>query len=152
LTGDLFDQAVALGANAKRAGNLVINVLGTIANERNVSVHGLRIDPPRLAQVSAMIDQNQLAASSALALLRELSQQETDVQALAEKLGLTQVSDASAIDAAIETAIAANPKAVADFKSGKQAAMGSLVGAVMKGAKGLNPKMVQERLRSKLSS
>ena len=59
--------------------------------------------------------------------------------------------DTRIIDQAIQAAIDANPKAVADFKSGKQAALGSLVGAVMKSAKGLNPKMVQERLKEKLS-
>jgi aspartyl-tRNA(Asn)/glutamyl-tRNA(Gln) amidotransferase subunit B len=46
--------------------------------------------------------------------------------------------------------IAQNPPALADFKAGKQAAMGALVGMVMKSAKGLNPKLVQERLRAKL--
>jgi aspartyl-tRNA(Asn)/glutamyl-tRNA(Gln) amidotransferase subunit B len=47
--------------------------------------------------------------------------------------------------------LAQNPKPVQDYKAGKQAAMGALVGMVMKSAKGLNPKIVQERLKQKLS-
>ena len=44
------------------------------------------------------------------------------------------------------------PKPLQDYRAGKQSAIGSLVGMVMKSGKGLNPKMVQERLRAKLSS
>ncbi len=65
-------------------------------------------------------------------------------------LGLLQVSDTSAIDAAIDAVIAANPKPLQDYKAGKQTAMGALVGMVMKGGKGLNPKLVQDRLKIKL--
>jgi len=64
---------------------------------------------------------------------------------------LIQQSDTGAIDAAIDAVIAQNPPALADFKAGKQQAMGALVGMVMKSAKGLNPKLVQERLRAKVS-
>jgi len=149
--GELFDSTVSQGANPKRAANLLINVLGTIANERGTPVHELGIDAARLAQVAGMIDTNKLAASSALPLLREMANQQVDAEQLAQKLQLVQVSETTAIDQAIDSALAANPKAVADFKSGKQAALGSLVGAVMKTGKGLNPKVVQERLREKLA-
>jgi aspartyl-tRNA(Asn)/glutamyl-tRNA(Gln) amidotransferase subunit B len=47
--------------------------------------------------------------------------------------------------------IAKNPQPLADYKAGKQAALGALVGMVMKSGKGLNPKVVQERLRQRLS-
>jgi aspartyl-tRNA(Asn)/glutamyl-tRNA(Gln) amidotransferase subunit B len=150
-TAELFEAAVLAGANPKRAGNLVINVLGTLANERGVAIHQLGIDASRLAQIAGMIDANKLGASSALPLLRELGAQSVDVESLAARLGLIQVSDSGAIEAAIDAAIAANPKAVADFQAGKQAAMGSLVGAVMKSGKGLNARLVQERLRERLS-
>jgi aspartyl-tRNA(Asn)/glutamyl-tRNA(Gln) amidotransferase subunit B len=75
-----------------------------------------------------------------------------DVAALAAKLGLLQVSDTAAIDAAIDAAIARNPKAVADFQAGKQNALGPVIGMILKAGKGLNPKLVQERIRAKLSS
>ena len=53
--------------------------------------------------------------------------------------------------AEIDALIARNPQALQDFKAGKQAAMGALVGMIMKSTKGLNPKVVQERLRQKVS-
>jgi len=48
--------------------------------------------------------------------------------------------------------IAQNPRPLQDYRTGKQAAMGALVGMVMKSAKGLNPKIVQERLKQKLGA
>jgi aspartyl-tRNA(Asn)/glutamyl-tRNA(Gln) amidotransferase subunit B len=149
-TGDLFEAAIGAGASPRRAGNLVINVLGTIANQRNTPVSQLGIDAARLARVAAMMDGNQIAAASALPLLRELTQCGDDAESAARRLGLLQSSDSGAIDAAIDALLAQNPKPVEDYKSGKHAAMGALVGMVMKSAKGLNPKLVQQRLREKL--
>jgi aspartyl-tRNA(Asn)/glutamyl-tRNA(Gln) amidotransferase subunit B len=149
-TGDFFEQTVAAGASAKRAGNLVINVLATLANERSQRISELGVDPQRVAKVAAMMDANQIAAASALPLLRELTQSDADVESTAQRLGLLQSSDTGPVDAAIDALLAQNPKPVQDYKAGKQAAMGALVGMVMKSAKGLNPKLVQERLKAKL--
>ncbi|WP_428940493.1 Asp-tRNA(Asn)/Glu-tRNA(Gln) amidotransferase subunit GatB [Fontivita pretiosa] len=151
-TGDFFEAMIAAGASPRRAGNLVINVLATIANERGVKIPELAVDAARVAKVAAMIDANQIAAASALPLLRELSQTAEDVETAAQRLGLVQSSDTAAIDAAIDAVLAQNPKPVQDYKAGKQAAMGALVGLVMKSTRGLNPKLVQQRLKARLDS
>ena len=80
----------------------------------------------------------------------ELAKSDASPESIATNLGLIQVSDTGAIDAAIEKLIAENPKPLQDYKTGKQAAMGALVGMVMRNAKGLNPKMVQEALKKRL--
>jgi len=149
--GDFFDESVRLGANPRRAANLLINVVAQIANRRQVQIPALGIAPAVLSQVAKMIDQNQLAPSSALPLLDSVDAQSSDAEAIASKLGLLQVSDRSAIDAAIDAVIAQNPKALQDYKAGRQSALGAVVGMVMKQTKGLNPKMVQEQIRRKLS-
>jgi aspartyl-tRNA(Asn)/glutamyl-tRNA(Gln) amidotransferase subunit B len=149
--GDYFDESVKQGATPRRAANLVVNVLTQIANRRQVALGDLGIAPGQLAQVAEMIDANQLAASSALPLFEAMENPSVDVRELAGKLGLLQVSDSSAIDAAIDAVIAQNPKPLQDYRAGKQSALGALVGMVMKQGKGLNPKMVQEQLRKKLT-
>lgn len=149
-TGDFFEAVIAAGASPRRACNLIVNVLGALANERGRGVDELGIDAANVAKVAAMMDSNQIAAASALPLLRELSETGGSVEAVAQKLGLLQSSDTSAIDVAIDSVLAHNPKAVQDYKAGKQAALGALVGMVMKSTKGLNPRLVQERLRQKL--
>ena len=65
--------------------------------------------------------------------------------------GLAIVQDTGAIEAAIAGVVEKNPKAVADFKSGKQAAVGALIGQVMKQVKGADPASVREMLIKKLS-
>ena len=149
-TGDFFEQTMRAGASAKRACNLVINVLATLANEKSSHVGDLGIDAAQVAKVAGLMDANQIAAASALPLLRGIGRSGDDVESIARKLGLLQSSDTSAIDAAIDAVLAQNPKPIADYKAGKQAALGSLVGMVMKSSKGLNPKLVQERLKAKL--
>jgi aspartyl-tRNA(Asn)/glutamyl-tRNA(Gln) amidotransferase subunit B len=150
-TGDFFEQTMRAGASAKRASNLVINVLATLANEKNSRVSELGIEAAQVAKVAAMMDANQIAAASALPLLRAIPGTEGEnVETTAQDLGLLQSSDTGAVDAAINAVLAQNPKPVADYLAGKDAALGSLVGMVMKSSKGLNPKLVRERLKAKL--
>ena len=63
-----------------------------------------------------------------------------------------QITDTKAIEAIVDAVIAANPKPVADYKSGNKKALGALVGQVMKQSKGkANPQMVNQLLADKLS-
>ena len=149
--GELFEDAVQHGASPKRASNLITNTLAQIANQRGVVVPELSVTGKRVAEVAALLDQSHIAASGAVTLFLAISDgARGDTKVLAEQLGLVQVSDTGAIDAAIDALIAQNPKSLQDVRAGKMAAIGSLVGMIMKGGKGLNPKLVQERLRAKL--
>ena len=66
--------------------------------------------------------------------------------------GMVQVSDSSAIERYVDEVIAANPKAVEDFKNGKTNAVGWLMGQVMKKSNGkANPGTASKLLRDKLS-
>ena len=148
---DLFDGAVAAGADPKRVANLLLSHGRRIANERNVTLGSLHINPARLAELATLIDQNKIApAEPAGKVLAALLDRDAPPEKIAAELGLIQVSDTGAIDAAIDALIAQNPRPLQDFKAGKQAALSALVGMVMKSVKGLNPKIVQERLREKL--
>jgi aspartyl-tRNA(Asn)/glutamyl-tRNA(Gln) amidotransferase subunit B len=150
-TGVLLDGAVAAGASAKRVANLILSHGRRIANERALPLGKLNLNPARLAEVALLIDQNKLAASEpAGKLIERLLDQDAPAGQVATEMGLIQSSDVGAIDAAIDALIAQNPKSLQDYKAGKQAALGSLVGMVMKSGKGLNAKLVQERLRERL--
>ncbi len=149
-TGDFYEAALAFGADAKRVSNLILSHGRRLANEKSRPLHELGIAPARFAEVAQMIDQNKITASAAGALFDHLLTADGPAESAAESLGLIQVSDTTAIDTAIDAVIAANPKPLQDYKAGKASAMGALVGMVMKNAKGLNPKMVQERLKAKL--
>jgi len=149
-TGDFYESAVKLGGDPKRVANLLINVVQKIANDRSTSIAIVGLASSQVAEVARLIDENKIGASSALALFEKLCGTTAHAAGVAADLGLIQSTDTAPIDAAIDALIAQNPKSLQDYKAGKQAALGSLVGMVMKSAKGLNPKLVQERLREKL--
>ncbi len=150
LTGDYYEAAVAAGGDAKRVGNLVINVLATLANKAAKPVPQLGISAGRVGEVARLIDANKMAASNALPLFERLATADEPAESAAAALGLLQVSDTGAIDAAIDVVLATNPKPLQEYRAGKQQAIGALVGAVKKVDKGFDAKVVQERLRAKL--
>jgi len=161
-TGDFYETAVESGGDPKRVCNLVVNILGQLANKHSRPLHELGIEASTVAAVARLIDESRIAPASALALFESLlarngglatsvASSPAQIESIASNLGILQTSDTSAIDAAIDELLAKNPPALQDYRGGKQAAMGALVGMVMKSAKGLNPKIVQERLKQKLS-
>jgi aspartyl-tRNA(Asn)/glutamyl-tRNA(Gln) amidotransferase subunit B len=67
--------------------------------------------------------------------------------------GLSQISDTHEIEETISQVIAENPRALADFRAGKETALKFLVGQVMKATRGrANPKLANELLRKKLEA
>ncbi len=151
-TGEFYEAAIAAGGDARRVSNLILSHGRRLANEKSVPLAAIGISPRRFAEVAGLIDQNKISVSSAGAIFDGLKEKDVPAESLAADLGLMQVSDMGAIDAAIDAMIAANPKPLQDFRAGKQSALGALVGMVMKNGKGLNPKMVQEALKKKLGS
>jgi aspartyl-tRNA(Asn)/glutamyl-tRNA(Gln) amidotransferase subunit B len=151
-TGELYEQAIAAGGDGRRVATLILSHGRRLANERNVPLARIGIKPQRLAELANLVAGGKLAASEPAGLvLQKLLEKDAPAEQVAAELGLIQVSDTGAIDTAIDAMIAANPKPLADYKAGKQSALGALVGMVMKNGRGLNAKMVQERLKQKLS-
>jgi aspartyl-tRNA(Asn)/glutamyl-tRNA(Gln) amidotransferase subunit B len=150
-TGELYEQAISAGGDAKKVANLILSHGRRLANQKNVPLAEVGIKPARLAELANLVAGGKLAAAEPAGLVMEkLIERDGSAEQAATELGLIQVSDTGAIDAAIDAMIAANPKPLQDYKAGKQSALGALVGMVMKNGKGLNAKMVQERLKEKL--
>jgi aspartyl-tRNA(Asn)/glutamyl-tRNA(Gln) amidotransferase subunit B len=145
-TGDFFESA---GGN-KRVANLILSHGRRISNERSAPLSKIGISAQRFSEVAALLDGNKVAPSSAGAIFDRLAEKDASPESIATELGLMQTNDMGPIDAAIDKLIAENPKSLQDFKAGKQQALGSLVGMIMKSGKGLNPKMVQEALKKRL--
>ncbi|HSV14959.1 MAG TPA: Asp-tRNA(Asn)/Glu-tRNA(Gln) amidotransferase subunit GatB [Tepidisphaeraceae bacterium] len=149
--GDFYEAALASNAKPSRTANLILSHGFRLSNSKSKPLYELGLSPGAFGEVATMIDADQVAASAAGPIFDRLAETGgTSAAAVADELGLRQVSDTGPIDAAIDAMIASNPKALQEFKAGKQSAMGALMGIVMKSGKGLNPKLVQERLKAKL--
>jgi aspartyl-tRNA(Asn)/glutamyl-tRNA(Gln) amidotransferase subunit B len=152
-TGDFFEESVQIAPNPKGIANLIVNTLAQWANEQHCPVYELGIEPARVAQIAECIKAGTVAPSRALQVFKDLGPVHLDAAALDQELterGLKNVNDQDTVDSAIESVLSSNPPALRDYRAGKQAAFNALFGMVMKNAKGLNPKMVQEQLRKKL--
>ncbi len=150
--GDFFDGAVDAGADAKRAAVLV-ETMREMANERGEAFETLALTPARVAEVADLVQNDKIQASKETGrkVLDALLEQDRPAEQAATDLGLIQSTDTGAIDAAIDALFEENPKPLQQYRDGKQAAIGALVGNLMKRGKGaFNPKLVQQRLRERL--
>jgi aspartyl-tRNA(Asn)/glutamyl-tRNA(Gln) amidotransferase subunit B len=147
-----FEDILSAGVEPKRAAAVLLNNLAKRANEKQVRVDQLGIRPSQIKQIADLAAADKIGSVAADQLIGLCCDAPlADALKLAESRGMLQVSDAGALDAWVDQAIAANAKAVESVKAGKEAAIGSLVGAVMKLSKGkANAKVVQEKLRKKL--
>jgi aspartyl-tRNA(Asn)/glutamyl-tRNA(Gln) amidotransferase subunit B len=108
--------------------------------------------PAHLAELGRLIEDGVISGKIAKDVFARMLGSGEDPAAIVRREGLTQVADAGALQALVDQAIAANPKAVADFKSGKTVAAKALVGQVMKASGGkANPAMVDRLVQEKLS-
>jgi aspartyl-tRNA(Asn)/glutamyl-tRNA(Gln) amidotransferase subunit B len=110
------------------------------------------VAPAQLARLVVLIQDGTISRKLAKEVFDAMWAGEGDPDAIIEKRGLRQISDAGALEAIVAAVIAGNPKQVEDYRAGKEKAFNSLVGQVMKATKGkANPAQVNEILKSKLA-
>ena len=154
-TGDLLDSAVASGAEVKRCVNLLLGKGAAIANERDCSIAQIGITAEQLAQLARMLTEGKVNATAADKIFEQMIKSGRLPEEIAHSEGLLTVSDAETIVGWVDQAIANNPQAVADVKSGgkkQKKAFGFLLGQVMQLSKGAaSPvevkKILQDRLK-----
>lgn len=147
---DYFEQAVGHHNNPKAIGNWIMTEVLRHLDEET-EPEDLKLRPEHLAQLVAMIDGDKISGKIGKQVFPEMLATGKPPETIVEEKGLVQISDTSALDGIIDEAIAENPGPAEDFRSGKEKAIGRLVGAVMKKTRGqANPKLVNELLRKKL--
>jgi aspartyl-tRNA(Asn)/glutamyl-tRNA(Gln) amidotransferase subunit B len=153
-----FDSVVEIlaGRNSDLippAANIVVGeVAGGLASLES-SFSSSPVTPQDVADLQVRISDGTISGKISKDLIRAKFEGEKDsIDALIEKRGLKQISDAGAIEKLVDEAIAAGAKQVEDYRAGKDKALQSLVGQVMKASKGkANPAQVNEILRRKLA-
>ncbi|MFN8626052.1 MAG: Asp-tRNA(Asn)/Glu-tRNA(Gln) amidotransferase subunit GatB [Candidatus Binatia bacterium] len=154
---DYYEAAAGRYGNAKALSNWVMGDLLRVIRERKLDsalvIRDWPVAPERLVDMLQLIDSGEISGKIAKAVFEEMaSTGRTAVQIVAEQ-GLTQISDAGAIVAAIDSVIAANSDKVAQYRSGKDKLFGFFVGQVMKATQGkANPQKLNELLRAKLDA
>ena len=136
----------------KTVSNWFMTEVMRLLSETGKSVGACALTPAALAELVALVDDGVINGPTAKELLPEVFAKGGSPRSIVNERGLAQVSDVSALEAFIAQALADNPKSVEDFRAGKKAAAGFLVGQVMKLSKGkADPKQVGRLVAERLA-
>jgi aspartyl-tRNA(Asn)/glutamyl-tRNA(Gln) amidotransferase subunit B len=132
-----FEDVAKRCGDAKAACNWVTNQVLATLNEQKQELAAFKIDSAHLAELIAEIKATGLNMQRAREVYGQMLEANVGAKEALEQLGFTVVSDTAALVEIVRRAIAANPKAVADFKKGKTKAADAIKGAVMRETKGM---------------
>jgi aspartyl-tRNA(Asn)/glutamyl-tRNA(Gln) amidotransferase subunit B len=151
--GAYFEAVVnELGAaHAKPAANWVMGELSSALNRDNVDIAVSRVSPVQLSGLLLRIVDQTISGKIAKEVFEAMWAEGKPADAIIEAKGLKQITDSGAIEGVIDVVMAANPKQLADYRSGKDKLFGFFVGQVMKATEGkANPAQLNELLKRKL--
>ena len=149
---DLFEKAIEVCHNPKAVCNWIISDISRILNETEMEPIAIPFDANQLGKLVVLIDKGTISSSIGKKVLVELFENPRDPEEIIKEKGWIQISDEGAIKEVVMKILEANPQSVADFKAGKDRALGFLVGQAMKETKGkANPKMLNEMFLAELN-
>jgi aspartyl-tRNA(Asn)/glutamyl-tRNA(Gln) amidotransferase subunit B len=136
----------------KLAANTIMGELAGLLNRDGIEISGSRVAPAALTKLLARVADGTISGKMAKDVLEAMWEEGTDADAIIEARGWRQITDDSAIAAAIDAVMAANPSQLAQYRSGKDKLFGFFVGQAMKATQGkANPARLNELLKKKLS-
>ena len=142
---DLFEGAIKVCNNPKAVNNWIISDISRILNETETEPIEIPFDSNQLGKLVILIDKGTISSSIGKKVLVELFENPRDPEEIIKEKGWIQISDEGAIKEVVLKILEANPQSVADYKGGKDKALGFLVGQAMKETKGkANPQMLNK--------
>jgi len=140
-------------AAAKRIGLWFVTLMSNLLEDESAKENTIPIPDDHLIELSDMVEANELSATAAKTVFREIQRSSKNPRLIATEKNLLQVSDEGEIAAVIDEVLSdeSSEKAVLDFKNGNEKVIGFLVGQVMQKSGGkANPGLVQKLIREKL--
>ncbi len=149
---DYFEDAARESGKPKSVANWVLNeLLRELPADDDRAVAACPIPPGNLVGLLRLMDDGTISGKIAKEVFEKMYRSGETAHAIVSREGLTQVADEGAIGAAVDAVLAEHAKVVDDYKAGKKAALGFLVGQVMTSTQGrANPALVNRLLVEKL--
>ena len=153
---DFFEEAAGLtrgdsGVRAKAVANWVNGDFARLLNASGTDISKSRVTANRLSELLDLIDNGTISGTTAKGVFEKMFETGRAPSEIVQESGLGQIQSADEVGAAIDKAIHEAPKAVEDYKRGKESALQFLLGQVMRDTKGrAQPEIVLESLREKL--
>jgi aspartyl-tRNA(Asn)/glutamyl-tRNA(Gln) amidotransferase subunit B len=133
---DIFEETIALGAAPKKVSNWLMVETMRLMKANDMDADDLKFSAENLAKLIKLVDSKAINGTVAKEVFEKIFADDIDPEAYVEENGLKTVNDEGALRKVILDVIAANPKSVADYKGGKEKAIGALVGQTMKAMQG----------------
>jgi aspartyl-tRNA(Asn)/glutamyl-tRNA(Gln) amidotransferase subunit B len=148
---DYFEETAQRAGNPKAAGNWVMGELSRTLNDRGLSIEQAAITPAALASLVRLVDAGTINSTTAKGVFEKMYGTGRAADEIVTAEGLAQISDERALVAIIHDVMAAQAATVAQYRAGKTASFGFLVGQVMKASAGkASPRLVNELLRREI--
>jgi aspartyl-tRNA(Asn)/glutamyl-tRNA(Gln) amidotransferase subunit B len=148
---DYYEAVARAAGNPKAASNWVMGELLRTLNERGSAIGDTPLAPDALAGLIDLVERGTISSSIAKDVFARMYDTGRTAAEIVAAEGLAQNSDEGALLTIVRSVIAAHADAAAQFRAGKQATFGFLVGQVMKQSGGrANPKLVNELIRREL--
>jgi len=142
---NMFEAASEICNNHKAVANWLLSDVSRILNEKELEADGIPFTAEELAKMIMLIDKGTISSAIGKKVIEELFENPNDPEEIIKEKGWIQISDEGAIKEIVLKVLEANPQSVADFKAGKDRAIGFLVGQAMKETKGkANPQMLNK--------
>ncbi len=147
-----FEEAASKTKNPKRTANIILTELLAKLNEDKKTINDITITPLHIAALVNAIDEKRISSAQGKIVFAKMIETNKMPDEIIKEEGMEVVTDNSAIESIVDKVLAANPKAITDFKAGKTNVVGWLMGQVMKESKGkANPGTASELVQKKLA-
>lgn len=146
-TAKFFEEANDICNNPKAVSNWIMGDFTRMLNEKEIEIDESKVTAQNLAELITLIDKGTISSKIAKQVFEDMFETGENAKDIVEKKGLVQMSDEGAIKEIVQKVVDANPQSIADYKAGKDRAIGFLVGQIMKETKGkANPQIVNKLL------
>ena len=148
---NMFEKASEISNNPKAVSNWLMSDIARIMNEKELEPDAIPFSAENLAELIVLIDKGTISNSIGKKVLEELFENPKEPSKIIEEKGWVQISDEGAIKEVVLKVLENNPQSVADYKAGKDKALGYLVGQAMKETRGkANPQMLNKMFMEEL--
>jgi aspartyl-tRNA(Asn)/glutamyl-tRNA(Gln) amidotransferase subunit B len=148
---DFFEKTNESYYNPKATSNFIMGELMRLMNEKDLEFKYIPVSPTHLGNLLKLIDDGKISVSIGKKVFETMFETGKSPETIVQEQGLIQISDESELLNLVQQVIKENPKSVEDFLSGKEKAIGFLVGQIMKLTKGkANPQVINKLIISEL--
>jgi aspartyl-tRNA(Asn)/glutamyl-tRNA(Gln) amidotransferase subunit B len=152
---EFFDEAARLSGQPKAAANWIMGDLLRFFKDSQVDLKNLTsspVSPKMLADMILLVENGTISGKIAKTVMEEMYKSGKTADVIVKEKGLVQISSSGELESIVDSIVAQHADAVGQYRSGKQASLGFLVGQVMKATQGrANPQTVNELLRKRLA-